>query len=305
MPLSTVIPPQSIEWIERLECPSQTQDPDSFVGDPIIQLAFARIAQLRPPSAQLLPSNAPAAESIRNYGSLSTFSVRQYAVVNGRKCFQAAVSGDTWCDGFRFASWLPSFGPASGFNPGATYWDGSVVGVFDFHLAINLVAATPGWADDSTGTFFLPVASGVDGQDTPAFAAGIGGFGVFCNNDGAGGARYEYVSWRTGGPATVLERVAIGTGIVPDISNWNTFRYVIVGAASGREATVEVIVNGQTIVTREFGSSVLDRPGTSVAGALGMFAMLSVNGPDSDEVAYLMDAKCGRFTPAGAELQGN
>jgi hypothetical protein len=124
---------------------------------------------------------------------------------------------------------------------------------------------------------------------------------VFLNNV-AGAPAYEYVSFTS---AAILERVTIGASIVPDVEDWNTVRYIIVGARPNGDAFLTVQVNGFDIVVgRVFGGASLQTPAAMLATASGLIFCAASNGPGADEVYYQLAGKFGRFTPDGAELQG-
>lgn len=309
MPLSTVLPPQAIEYTQRFFGPNVSFNPGSAPGTVITE--WERCGTRVTTALEALASN-----QLQNGGWAGGYfaagSAAETRILTerlSRFCYLMSIGagGTTRGSGARPPAWLPSFGPASSMAPGAQLLPDAVVMVWDWNVSINLAAATPGWADDTCPFMFLPVGGAHTVATAPIGDPGgnhIGGFGVFLNNDGAGGARYEYVSWSTGAPGSVLERVAVASSVVPDVADWNTVRFIIVGAASGREANVTVEVNGTTIVSeREFGSAVLQRPTAAVAGATGMAGAVAVRGTADDQLFWSWECKQGRFTPSGAELQ--
>lgn len=297
-PLSTVLPPPSPTWDLVYQWPANWGE--HFPGDSM--LPFDRNGALRPgPGHQGLVTGDEVSNNLayRPFGS----DVNEYAVRHGRPCglWQQATA-DIGGAGILLPSWFPAFG--GGFGAGAVA-STSAVAVLDFHLSLEFAAGgTPGWADDSAPIGFVPYCELLAWAGT-AFPGGgtseVGGFGVFCNDVG-GSPEYQWVSWTTGGG--ILERVALA---VADVTDWNTFRFIIVTATPGNPATVALEINGTPELTREFGTSVLETPNQMASGSTPPLASTLIPsgttaGPDSDSVFFALTARWGRFTPAGVEV---
>lgn len=310
MPISIALPATSLEWEQEYTSPvamtSPASTPNTNISGSNVSLGF--VGQ-RPGMARntTLESNATNPGILRGWGAIGGGgTINRWEERHGRPAARSSSTAAVVGDGATPFGWFPSLGAASGIAAGSRQVPSSLVGVFTWNLSWNMGGAVPPWADDLVGVFFLPFVSTIDIRQVPGNAtADVGGFGVFVNNDGAGGSQYEYVSWGSGSPGAILERVAIGSSIVPDIDDWSTVRFIIVGArAGGVEATMSLEVNSMPVVTdREFGSAVLNRPTTAVAGAGGLVMCMNQGGPVATESWAQWHWKFGRFTPAGAELQ--
>lgn len=305
MPLSTILPPPQVRWTSKWAMPWYASAPVSSPGQVID--TWSRLGATFGHGAALLPSSTVPPNTVDGYGAVGTTGTFVTATRLNRRCLEltptgGAVKGSAW----RPPDWQPPFEAAT-MAPGATMDPGAVVFVFDFHVSITLAGAVPGWADDTSPVFFLAsrlatnVGTRVPGGSGPNQMTG---FGVFLN-DVAGAPRYEYVSWReavTGTPA--LERVTIPLAVVADHERWNTFRFIVTGAASGRAATLTVQANGtDVVVDREFGSALLEAPNVVTPGETGMVCCIAVRGSVGDSLFYAADAKLGRFLPSGRQLQ--
>lgn len=306
MPISVALPAPQISWEQELYCPAFTvvnSLPQTASG--VLDGLALRALQSR---SQVQQVAAGGINSIGGYGTVGTTGViNRIEQRHGRPCIRLSVAGTTQGDAICPPDWSPAFNtPASSLNPGSLQDPASIVAVWDWHMSAALAGATPQWPNDTSPVIFTPDGTGQDIRNNPPGGTGPGlrGFGVFLNNVG-GVARYEYVSWNDA--RVVLERVTIGASIVPLISDWSTFRFIIVGAGSaGRSASLSLQVNGfDVVVGRTFGSVVLENPlGAAAASNLcGGFAVSTSGG--TDLMFYQISAKLGRFTPSGSELQGD
>lgn len=252
---------------------------------------------------------SPVEQAAALYGGIggagSTFEVQANSggapgnVFCTRVISTASVGGG----GFIPALFRPSWGPASAWTPGAVTAPGNVVGAYSVMWA--LTDPVDNFPDDSTGFCFIPT-GGIPVPSNFADSLRIGstplnGFGIFFNSDGAGAAVVEYVAWSGAG---TLERIRVAASVVPDLTDWNSTRFAIVSAASGREATLTVNVNGVDIlVAREFGSVELDRPDGVDADALQYAFGVSTRSGGGEGYYYQNWGYNGRFTPDGTEMQ--
>lgn len=197
----------------------------------------------------------------------------------------------------------PSWGPASAWASGAVTNPGYVVGVFNVMFATTNGADN--FPDDTTGfctipTGGVPVPSNFIDSLRPG-STPLNGFGCFFNSDGAGAAVLEYVAWS--GAATT-ERIRVAASVVPDLTDWNSLRFVVVSASAGREATLSLVVNGVAIFAgREFGSAELPRPDAVDADALQYAFGVSTQSGGGEGYFYQQWGYNGRFLPDGTELQ--
>lgn len=316
MPLSTVIPAQSLEWTTRLYSPARFFSPAGTVGSASNVIDHI---EFRPPhSLRVEPSTQNPGGSVLQYGAASIAGsvIRRFAVRHGRRCLELGVTaanvnagavGEAW----RPPDWRPSFGPAANMSPGAMLDPAEVVAVFDWNVSLGLAGVAPVWPNDRSGVYFLPVTGALSANTSQRGGSSpLGGFAVYANTVG-GVAAFEYVSWTTAGPGTVLERVTIGSSIVPDVALWNTLRFIIVGAASGREARLTLQVNGfDVVVDRLFDNVQIQRPATAApasGGATGLCSgiVVSTTGAPTtgDTIFHSIAYKAGRFLPSGRQLQ--
>ncbi|MGE0161063.1 MAG: hypothetical protein AB7T31_16830 [Gemmatimonadales bacterium] len=307
MPISVALPAPSIEWLEYFYFPQLTfASSPPFTARNILAGTTIRPAESRNAVQQI---GAGSINSFEGYGARTTGGTTNRMENRfGRPCVMilntvndAAIKNGA---GMLPMPWSGVYDPPGGsLNPGALQDDASLCAVFDWHASVQLVGATVVAGADRVGFFFLPDTPTRDVNQTPGGGGvPVRGFGVFLNNV-AGVPTWEYVSWADGG--AILERVTIGASIVPSIVNWSTFRFVIQSAgAGGREPQLAVQVNGFDVVTgRVFGSGVLADP-TSSGTAGGLWSAFCWGG-GSDQLFYALSGKLGRFTPAGAELQGD
>ncbi len=313
-PLSTVLPPTQVEWVQEFYLPSTTFNPTSVPTAAADTLD--RMTMRHPVGVTMLPSTLLAARGYTGYGAAGTTATTNMNVRHQRRCVRmlvnpAAINGKG--SGWRPPEWLPSFGPASEMSPGARLLDGAVVGVFDWHFSMELAGAVPNWEDDTCPMMWYPVGGFHSSDDVTPGTAGawVGGFGVFLNDDGGGGSQYEYVSYTSGSPGAIRERVVFPAAAIPDLDDWHTIRTIVVSAASGREAFVTIQANGVDVLTRDFGNGASDiqRPDDASPGppsSTGLVCGINIRGSAASPSAvnYQHTAKFGRFTPDGAELQG-
>lgn len=303
MPLSTQLPAPVLEWESEYYLPGSFQAPISYGGSGAGGF-FDRLTRRRAASISALPSTLVGAHTISNYTFVG-IGAANWVFQTGpgqRRCLRTDVSvnpGDRFVADWRPPDWLPHVGDQANITPGSFIVPGSVCGVFDWNLAAVIGGGAPSWPDDTTGVFFQPLEAAGDTIPGIAATADVEGFGVFCNDDGAGGARWEYVSWAAGSPGAILERVPI----VADVAEWSTIRFVLITAASGRQFTVRVVANRVQVVEREAGSPQLAFLNTTIPNTTGPTnRILVAQGPD--QLLYQMAARFGRFTPEGVELQG-
>lgn len=316
MPLSTVIPAQSLEWVTRVYGPARFFSPSGAAGQASGVVAFL---DFRPPhSAHVTPSTQNAGGEVSTYAetSIPGSVIRRFAQRHGRRCCEvgvtaANVNAGAVSEAWRPPDWRPSFGPAANMSPGAMLDPGEVVAVFDWNVSLGLAGAAPAWPNDRSGVYFLPASGSTSGNTSQRGGSSpLGGFAVYANTVG-GVAAFEYVAWTTAGPGTVIERVTIGASIVPSVSLWNTFRFILVGAASGREARLTLQANGfDIVVDRLFDNVQLQRPATAApasGGATGMISGVGVattGAPTTgDTIFHTLTYKAGRFLPSGRQMQ--
>lgn len=303
MPQSTQLPAPVLEWESEYYLPGSFQAPISYAAAGAGGF-FDRLSRRRAASISSLPSTLVGAHTLANYTFVGVGAANWLFVSGpgGRRCLQTDVSvnpGDRFVADWRPPDWLPHVGDESLCAPGSFTIPGSVVGVFDWNLAAVIGGGAPSWPDDVTGVFFQ--ANEASGDTVPGVAATADteGFGVFCNDDGAGGARWEYVSWAAGSPGAILERVPI----VANVAEWSTIRFVLITGASGRQFSIEVYANGVEVAARSSGSAELAFLNTTIANTTGPTNRIMV-GQGPDALQYQMSARFGRFTPDGVELQG-
>lgn len=305
-PISVALPPPPVEVSAAAQSPPQfatNTRPNQNMLDGARWSIYPAHARGMLPSATL---NVPL--EFGGVGAGGAFD--RYEVRGGRNCTIAARTsgGANLGDGrlVTFPGAMPSFS-AAGMAPGATLLPDGVVYVMDLTCALA-TAAAPLWQSDATPYLFLPQASTVNIRCSPGMDAlgeatvDVGGFGLFLNNVAAA-PLWQYLSW----DATygTLERIDLP---VADPTDFNTFRVIIISAAAGRPASLEVRVNDEPRVLREFGSPELLTPGQASAllaapggnYALGTF----VGGPTNPGYFHAMSLRLGRFTPDGREVQG-
>lgn len=242
------------------------------------------------------------------YSHGGTGSIYRWANLAGRRCIRAQTdtNDEGACAPFGSLGWDPNYGPGA-VNAGARINSPAAVMSWSWHFAMTAAAALPD--DDRTGFLWVPAAPQAAitnvGTLTP-FAGTGGGFGIFANDDGAGGITWEFVSWDQ---ATILLRVPIPASVIPDVTAWSTARFVAV-TGGATPATLALDVNGTEIVAAEFDDVSLMRPASYTRAdwnglALGYMPgfefgpMLTLN-----DVFMSWEGWVGRFTPEGVEVEG-
>ncbi len=144
----------------------------------------------------------------------------------------------------------------------------------------------------SAATLFLPSFTGI-GQ--PAWG--------FIGSSGAGSG-WRYVSSNAGAfPGNIEESIVIPTSVIPDLQDWNHFRFEMFNASDSRgPASCSMSVNGILIASRSWttGAVLLPRFGTVGAGGnkfIGAFSSTGANLFVGPSVITM-----GRFTAGGLEL---
>jgi hypothetical protein len=232
-------------------------------------------------------------------------SIRTFAAVGGGA---PGIGGANAVQPASQMLWDPA-----GNNPGARTAAPNVVQVWDIHTFLSGGAgpAFPvGASNDTTSPLFFIPSDNLDllpnasSYILPAASVNGGGFGIFINDDGAGVARYEYVAWVGG---VLFERVVVPLALVPDLTRWSTFRFVLV-SAFGLNATMRLEVNGTTLIEREFDGIVLPRPVDCNPDAIGWLPAHEMGSPwgGTTPAAGGMNLAWnwyfGRFTPTGVEV---
>lgn len=311
-PLSISLPAPEIEWEYEFYGPAARQNPSSL---DLVNTSAWGDTMMRPPATDrvVLDSNTTGGSSkgFGGYaGSGGTGVVQRWEVRHNRSCLRTSATTVNVGNGTCIPFWGPFLGDPVDIAPGAFVNASATVLVFDMHLSIQLAGATTAWPADTSPFFFLPLASTlVIGDVLGAIGADKGGWGVFVNNV-AGVPRYEYVSWSSGNPGAALERVTVPLSSVADITDWNTFRFVIVSGDSTRRATLSVQANGiDLVVGRDFGGLLLQTPLAAAAPStaaefVAILAAFGDPGGGGDQIFSAYSAKVGRFTPDGAEQRG-
>lgn len=144
----------------------------------------------------------------------------------------------------------------------------------------------------SAATLFLPSFTGI-GQPAWGF---IGSSGV--------GSGWRYVSSNAGAfPGNIEESIVIPTSIIPDLEDWNLFRFEMFNASDSRgPASCALSVNGQLIASRSWttGAVTLPRYGSVGAGGSKFIGAFSATGANLFVGPSVITM--GRFTAGGLEL---
>lgn len=317
MPLTTSLPSPSIEWVDKVTGPAAMQNPTSTLGSAAAKIlsAGSMLNSRHASSARPQQATASNLQRIDSYQGVGAGSANIWgcggATPSGRGAARMNSAGNNSPTGGATCppDWMPQLTTAGLLqNPGSRQEAAALVAVFDFHLLWEFAAGAPSpMMDHQAGIWFLPYDALCDARAVPAanliFNNCFSGFGVFLNNV-AGVASYEYVSWRGTGaplPKTILEQVPISTAFVPQLDVWNTLRFVVIGATNDAAATVELSANGNVIVSRTFGTAVLDMPEDSIAGAPGMVCGFNTAGTNFCNGQFAM--KLGRYTPSGSAIE--
>ena len=293
MPLSTVLPGASPEFVQSWAYPEQFRD--VAIGTAAGTAARAVIFP-----ADVGPSY-PVGALAQAFGGDNVGP--NYDILGGRVCAVISNTASDFAAGWKLGQWAPGFDPDA-FNGGAGYDPHSVVGVFDFHVAMSSAAFTGGGADTS-GFWFQPrfspfaqpnMVDGAPGGSTPT-----GGFGVGLNDDGGGNSEWQFISYDDVG--AILQRTTLA---VPDVTVWNTFRFIVVAANSGRQATLTLELNGSTVAAVNaipFDDVTLIRPNTLQAASVGLIAGVALDRWGGESMRLRIFSQYGRFTPSGVEVE--
>ena len=314
MPISVALPAPSVEWESELYGLAATNNPASTPAANISSATGARGMRPSWSSDHLLDSNQTAARSYVGWGGRGGSVATTWFQRNGRPCYrQTNTAANNQGEGISMPTAPIYYGRSADIAPGALHPPNGVVWVVDFHVAVTLFGGVvPLWPNNKCGFFFLPLGN-VNGFDIDTFmptgATPAGGFAMFLNNV-AGAARWQYTAWAQGTGA-ILEQVTVPLAQVPNVTDWSSFRFIIVSATSSHEARLTVQANGVDVLSnREFGSAFLQRPSVAAAGvasgANGFVFCVGQQGSgvNSDTLFYNFDSRCGRFTPDGQEQQG-
>ncbi len=296
-PISTALPPPAVEVTETWYYP-YTGTSGVGVGVTVMGDKAVQRSATNPNSIQFGPYGSSG-------GSFSTNTIRgtnPASVDNPPARYEtcrlqtnAASLGGAMRPPFQHGC----YGPAASFAPGAKQEPASVVNVYNFAFACS--DTVDNWPDDTTGIVFVTDGNVITDALRPG-SLPTNGFGLFWNSNGAGGSRVEYLSWL--GAATV-ERVALAP-VVPDMSLWNSARFIIVTALSGQAAEVTIEVNGVTFLTRNFSNAGSpDIPEPSATRADAMHYVCGTTATAGGFASWFVRAwgYDGRFTPGGEEIQ--
>lgn len=303
-PLSTVLPPPNPVWVQDFLWPTPWNN--SRPGQTGNVTPFSRHGGQRPAGMSDGPTVSRSNSSNSFALGVATNILPAFRTYRGRFCVDYRSGSATAATGACYVvpGWQPTY-EATGQASGSRTNEESVVGIVDLHIALQLAGATPAWANDRAGIVWYPVSANPwNVSGAPGNGGTVGGFGVFFNTVG-GVLAAEYLSFNPDGGPYEIERVSVP---VADLSDWNLFRFQIIGAAAGRAATVELIVNGSSVLTRTFGSPQLLTPSQAAPGTpkLGSFYAPGVAafGPNSSDRIFLTTyARFGRFTASASEVQ--
>ncbi|KKN26160.1 hypothetical protein LCGC14_0877610 [marine sediment metagenome] len=158
--------------------------------------------------------------------------------------------------------------------------------------------------NQQTGILFTPQASQQTGLQWPLGAAPAcnGGFGIV--GDGAGD--WDWQTWSMNGgvpPNPIIETVSLAP-FITDPEDWNMFEVVLISAAGGRNASLELWINDALVLTRDWVNAPALIPLGPVPGAdVFRFTPIVQAGPATGTL-WLGDwiHRMGRFTRSGREL---
>lgn len=299
-PVSTALPAPTLEIASAGQTPWMGTNDRVGVG----VLSFGEWGIRPGMGPHYSPYSSVTLTAYGNESSGGTF----FDMLDGRPCINNAsgpIAGPLATDAGRWTwpTWRPVWSSA-GMAPGAKVLPDSVVGVWDFSFRLPSAGPVSWVASDVIGLRFLPHHQLVTTACTPGNPGGppqpAGGFGLFANTV-AGAAAWEYVSWDPS--YTILERITF-TGIT--VTEWNTWRFQIIGADSTRDAQLEVLLNSESQFFRTFGSATLLTPDQMCASLTpARCDTLFIGGRvTGGPWAYHGEAQFSRFTPAGREVQG-
>lgn len=251
-------------------------------------------------SARQWPGNMVGTVSHAPKGATSgTYTAR---VVGGRYCCRIDQTIGNKGFGFRGVGFTPDMDPSE-FAAGVGTIPMSVVGIYDFHVALGGTAFPGTSTDDQAGVWFAPSPGASAPSTAPGGSAPSGGFGLFIVDDGGGNIAWNFVAYDA--TPTVTLRVDV-TGLVPDLTAWSTFRFTLIGARDGADATLSLGINGENVAAVQglpFDDVTLFRPRTLDAG-LGSIGYNPIVGAGQDMVDINLATyfRFGRFTAAGEEV---
>jgi len=304
MPIETALPGASVEWIERDVGPVREQ----FVNNGFGQNAGATLRQTIAPRIQV--GGTTTIEGSEVFGTGSS-GVDQYFRHRGVYCVRATNNNnDDGAAYYRPLSYGPVWDPGA-VNPGYRGRAASLVFVQDIGVALESLSAL-GNTPDTSGIFFAPATANnsTGAVNMAAMRLGSanarggqgGGFGCYLT-EAVGPVSWVYVSWDG---TTELERVPIPSSVIPDVTAWSNFRYVIVAARPGQNATMRLEVNGTTIVEREFDDVLLMRPQsvTGFGSSLGYrWGVIRSDFALTQGYFLTWQTRVGRITPQGTVIQ--
>lgn len=314
MPLTTSLPSPSIEWVDKYMGPPGYQNPSSKHGTAATVSAHNQQVNIGGQNKATTERSTSGAALNRwtDYLGRGTAGTSTWDGTMGRGTVLVRRAGNNSIDGSGIVptGWYPQLTQATGQAAGSFQNPESLVCVVDWHVFWDIAGASP-MNNDQAGVWFIPVGDGALGVTCAAVPAGAGGnigvsgFGCFLNNV-AGVAAYEYVSWRgdgTVGARTILERVSVPVATVPSVQLWNTIRFILTSATNTEAATVQMIVNGDTIIPgRQFGTALLDdAAGSSASNPFGY--AIGFNTAGVNNVFRQLAVKLGRYTPGGTALE--
>lgn len=159
--------------------------------------------------------------------------------------------------------------------------------------------------DDTTGIFLF-----AHGRDRPDFNDLPGGAGSslqicgFIGGSATAPPSYRYRAYDNTGAVT--ETVAVPASLVPDAEQMNMFDFIIISAAPGRDATLNIRINGADFLTRTWGSAQLNAPihwtsaPNGTANRVGfLYSSTAILGTTQEPRQYIgpLHFRAGRFAP--------
>lgn len=241
--------------------------------------------------------------SLDSAGLTSVGASATYQQHETRLCCRMRTAGGAQelLRGQQFPWWTPHWGPASEIAAGYEGDRWNRVAIFDVWLSFSDAASR--YVDDTSGVLFM--AGDFDVQSVPANRpTGLSprtSFGLMAFNDG-GTQGIHYRAYDAAGAP--LETVNPSVPISP--TDWNHGLVQITAASDGREAQLDVFLNGEELVNgREFGSAQLLRPEDFGAGVAPTFHQVFSCSRDSGtpDMFYLWRSRFGTFRADGVEVR--
>lgn len=289
-PVATALPPPIASVVDSWYFP--TMEAPGSIGRAI---TYANALMIR--SGTMRSTTHGAYGNSGGTGSSLLTSGADQGVPGRQSCARARTTVTALGSGFQPAWTHTAYGPADDFNPGARLSPPSVVSVYEVAWANS--DAVDNWPNDTTGFAFC-LNNSIMTDSLPGGSDPRSGFGVFFNTDTAGGVQIDYLAWD--GVADV-ERVPLPTGIVTDITQWNSMRFVVVSAGGGRPATVSVDINSVPLVSERVFGVDIPFPTSQISTALGyVFASVNLLGGGAD-IFYFLHGYNGRFKPNAQAVQ--